>query len=128
MKIVEKKLDTTWKVTGEKHVLIYDLGGGTFDVSILTIEDGIFEVKATSGDTHLGGEDFDNRLGSYKYIELEGCLPVNLSLVRRYLWSKSHPRWVWSLYSKATGCMCVCITIFTEKVFGSYIAQNMNIN
>jgi len=50
------------KVTGEKHVLIYDLGGGTFDVSILTIEDGIFEVKATSGDTHLGGEDFDNRM------------------------------------------------------------------
>ena len=49
------------KVKGEKHVLIYDLGGGTFDVSILTIEDGIFEVKSTSGDTHLGGEDFDNR-------------------------------------------------------------------
>jgi len=43
-------------------VLIFDLGGGTFDVSILTIEDGIFEVKATSGDTHLGGEDFDQRM------------------------------------------------------------------
>jgi len=43
-------------------VLIFDLGGGTFDVSLLTIEDGIFEVKATAGDTHLGGEDFDNRL------------------------------------------------------------------
>jgi heat shock 70kDa protein 1/2/6/8 len=47
---------------GEKHVLIFDLGGGTFDVSILTIEEGIFEVKATAGDTHLGGEDFDNRM------------------------------------------------------------------
>ncbi|XP_029477234.2 heat shock 70 kDa protein-like [Oncorhynchus nerka] len=47
---------------GERNVLIFDLGGGTFDVSILTIEDGIFEVKATAGDTHLGGEDFDNRL------------------------------------------------------------------
>ena len=46
----------------EKNILIFDLGGGTFDVSILTIEDGIFEVKATAGDTHLGGEDFDNRL------------------------------------------------------------------
>ncbi len=46
----------------EKNVLIFDLGGGTFDVSILTIEDGIFEVKATAGDTHLGGEDFDNRM------------------------------------------------------------------
>jgi len=50
------------KVGAEKNVLIFDLGGGTFDVSILAIEDGIFEVKATAGDTHLGGEDFDNLL------------------------------------------------------------------
>lgn len=50
------------KVGSEKHVLIFDLGGGTFDVSILAIEDGIFEVKATNGNTHLGGEDFDNLL------------------------------------------------------------------
>ncbi len=50
------------KSEGEKNVLIFDLGGGTFDVSLLTIEEGIFEVKATAGDTHLGGEDFDNRL------------------------------------------------------------------
>jgi L1 cell adhesion molecule like protein len=50
------------KTGGEKNVLIFDLGGGTFDVSLLTIEEGIFEVKATAGDTHLGGEDFDNRL------------------------------------------------------------------
>jgi len=50
------------KSGGETNVLIFDLGGGTFDVSILSIEDGIFEVKSTAGDTHLGGEDFDNRL------------------------------------------------------------------
>merc|ERR1712214_268410 len=50
------------KVGGERNVLIFDLGGGTFDVSILTIEEGIFEVKSTAGDTHLGGEDFDNRM------------------------------------------------------------------
>merc|ERR1712007_216466 len=50
------------KDQGERNVLIFDLGGGTFDVSVLTIDDGIFEVKATAGDTHLGGEDFDNRL------------------------------------------------------------------
>jgi len=50
------------KSSGETNVLIFDLGGGTFDVSILSIEDGIFEVKSTAGDTHLGGEDFDNRL------------------------------------------------------------------
>merc|ERR1711945_83112 len=46
----------------ETNVLIFDLGGGTFDVSILSIDDGIFEVKSTAGDTHLGGEDFDNRI------------------------------------------------------------------
>ena len=50
------------KGQGEKNVLIYDLGGGTFDVTLLAIEDGVFEVKATAGDTHLGGEDFDRRL------------------------------------------------------------------
>ncbi|KAI8823424.1 hsp71-like protein [Fimicolochytrium jonesii] len=49
----------------EQNVLIFDLGGGTFDVSLLSIEDGVFEVKATAGDTHLGGEDFDNRLVSH---------------------------------------------------------------
>lgn len=53
------------KEDDEKNVLIFDLGGGTFDVSLLTIEEGIFEVKATAGDTHLGGEDFDNRMVSY---------------------------------------------------------------
>ena len=50
------------KGKGEKNVLIFDLGGGTFDVSLLTIDEGVFEVKATAGDTHLGGEDFDNKL------------------------------------------------------------------
>lgn len=46
----------------ESKVLVYDLGGGTFDVSLLSIDDGVFEVLATAGDTHLGGEDFDNRI------------------------------------------------------------------
>jgi heat shock protein 1/8 len=55
-------LDKKGQSTGEKNILIFDLGGGTFDVSLLTIEEGIFEVKATAGDTHLGGEDFDNRV------------------------------------------------------------------
>ena len=47
---------------GEKNVLVFDLGGGTFDVSLLAIDGEIFEVQATSGDTHLGGDDFDQRL------------------------------------------------------------------
>merc|ERR1712214_63259 len=55
-------LDKKKGSSAEANVLIFDLGGGTFDVSILTIEDGIFEVKSTAGDTHLGGEDFDNRM------------------------------------------------------------------
>ncbi|KAG2387241.1 hypothetical protein C9374_001573 [Naegleria lovaniensis] len=50
---------------GERNVLIFDLGGGTFDVSILNIDDGVFDVLSTSGDTHLGGEDFDSRLVDY---------------------------------------------------------------
>ena len=53
------------KDQNERNVLIFDLGGGTFDVSLLTIDDGIFEVKATNGHTHLGGEDFDNVLVDY---------------------------------------------------------------
>ena len=53
------------KSESERRVLIFDLGGGTFDVSLLDIDGGVFEVKATAGDTHLGGEDFDNRLVNY---------------------------------------------------------------
>jgi len=64
---LEKKGNTS----GEQNVLIFDLGGGTFDVSILALDDGIFEVKATAGDTHLGGEDFDNRLVNHFITEFK---------------------------------------------------------
>ncbi|KIY96078.1 heat shock 70kDa protein 5 [Monoraphidium neglectum] len=57
------------KKGGEKNILVFDLGGGTFDVSILTIDNGVFEVIATHGDTHLGGEDFDQRVMEY-FIKL----------------------------------------------------------
>eukprot|EP00300_Choanocystis_sp_HF-7_P016848 c19553_g2_i1.p1 GENE.c19553_g2_i1~~c19553_g2_i1.p1 ORF type:complete len:677 (+),score=66.22 c19553_g2_i1:51-2033(+) len=57
--------------SSEKNVLIFDLGGGTFDVSLLTIEEGIFEVKSTSGNTHLGGEDFDNRMVNHFMAEFK---------------------------------------------------------
>ena len=59
------------KGSQETNVLIFDLGGGTFDVSILSIDDGIFEVKATAGDTHLGGEDFDTRLVQHFLTEFK---------------------------------------------------------
>ena len=53
------------KKSGEKNILVFDLGGGTFDVTLLTIDNGVFEVLATNGDTHLGGEDFDQRTMAY---------------------------------------------------------------
>jgi L1 cell adhesion molecule like protein len=72
---------------GEKHVLIYDLGGGTFDVSLLSIDDGILEVKATAGDTHLGGEDFDDRMVKYFIQEFKRKhkhdISGNMKAVRR---------------------------------------------
>ncbi|XP_033889044.1 heat shock 70 kDa protein-like [Acipenser ruthenus] len=68
---------------GERNVLIFDLGGGTFDVSILTIEDGIFEVKATAGDTHLGGEDFDNRMVNHFIEEFKRKYKKDLSQNKR---------------------------------------------
>jgi len=57
------------KTDGEKTILVFDLGGGTFDVSLLTIDNGVFEVLSTNGDTHLGGEDFDQRVMDY-FIKL----------------------------------------------------------
>ncbi|XP_028668194.1 heat shock 70 kDa protein-like [Erpetoichthys calabaricus] len=68
---------------GERNVLIFDLGGGTFDVSILTIEDGIFEVKATAGDTHLGGEDFDNRMVNHFIEEFKRKYKKDISQNKR---------------------------------------------
>uniref|UniRef100_A0A182VWK9 Heat shock 70 kDa protein cognate 4 n=3 Tax=Cellia TaxID=44534 RepID=A0A182VWK9_9DIPT len=73
------------KTAGERNVLIFDLGGGTFDVSILSIDDGIFEVKSTAGDTHLGGEDFDNRLVNHFAQEFKRKHKKDLSTNKRAL-------------------------------------------
>jgi len=64
---------------GEKNVLIFDCGGGTHDLSVLTLDDGVFEVKATAGDTHLGGEDFDNTLVSYCASEFQKKTKVSIT-------------------------------------------------
>jgi heat shock protein 1/8 len=69
----------------EKTVLIFDLGGGTFDVSILSMESGLFEVKATAGDTHLGGEDFDNRLVKHFQEEFKRKYKKDISTSPRAL-------------------------------------------
>ena len=70
---------------GEKNVLVFDLGGGTFDVSLLTIDNGVFEVLATAGDIHLGGEDFDNRVIQHllKVFERKHGLGVDASSDKR---------------------------------------------
>jgi len=67
------------KSSTEQHVLIFDLGGGTFDVSLLSIDDGIFEVKATAGDTHLGGEDFDSRMVDHFITEFKRKNKIDIS-------------------------------------------------
>ena len=73
------------KGKGERNVLIFDLGGGTFDVSVLTIDDGIFEVKSTAGDTHLGGEDFDNRMVNHFVEEFKRKHKKDLTSNKRAL-------------------------------------------
>lgn len=69
----------------EKKILVFDLGGGTFDVSLLTIEDGVFEVMATSGDTHLGGEDFDQRVMQHVLKQFKKTAGVDASGDKRAL-------------------------------------------
>uniref|UniRef100_A0A3Q2Y651 Heat shock protein family A (Hsp70) member 2 n=1 Tax=Hippocampus comes TaxID=109280 RepID=A0A3Q2Y651_HIPCM len=78
--------------SAERNVLIFDLGGGTFDVSILTIEGGIFEVKATAGDTHLGGEDFDNRMVEHFVAEFKRKHKKDIGQNKRAL-RRLTPRW-----------------------------------
>ncbi len=70
---------------GERNILIFDLGGGTFDVSLLTLDDGIFEVKATAGNTHLGGEDFDNRMVNHFVQEFKRKHKMDLTESKRSL-------------------------------------------
>merc|ERR1711975_103487 len=71
--------------TQERNILIFDLGGGTFDVSLLAIEEGIFEVKATNGHTHLGGEDFDNKMVDYCMADFKKKTGIDISKNNRSL-------------------------------------------
>jgi heat shock protein 5 len=71
------------KKGGESQIIVYDLGGGTFDVSLLSIDDGVFEVLATAGDTHLSGEDFDNRVIEHFAHEYKKKTGTNVSKNQR---------------------------------------------
>ena len=94
------------KTKGEKNILIFDCGGGTHDISILTIEDGIFEVKSTAGNTHLGGEDFDNIISDWvcdefrKKTKLD--LKTNPKAMRRLRTSVERAKRVLSTSTQAT--------------------------
>ena len=66
------------KKQGDRKIIVYDLGGGTFDISILELVDGVFEVKSTNGDTHLGGEDFDQRVMDYLVNEFKKDQGIDL--------------------------------------------------
>ncbi|RHN72979.1 putative Heat shock protein 70 family [Medicago truncatula] len=72
-------LDKRTDCVGERNIFVFDLGGGTFDVSLLTIKGNVFQVKATAGNTHLGGEDFDNRMVNYLAQEFNRKKKVDMS-------------------------------------------------
>nr|KYP50778.1 Heat shock cognate 70 kDa protein 2 [Cajanus cajan] len=72
-------LDRRINCVGERNIFVFDLGGGTFDVSLLTIKDKVFQVKATAGNTHLGGEDIDNRMVNYFVEEIKRKNKVDIS-------------------------------------------------
>jgi heat shock protein 1/8 len=81
------------KLSKEQRVLIFDFGGGTLDCTVLTLDAGVFEVKATSGDTHLGGEDIDNILTKYfaqEFKRKHNVSPLSSSFVTKYFSHASH--------------------------------------
>lgn len=108
----------------EKKVLVFDLGGGTFDVSVLTIEDGVFDVRATAGDTHLGGDDFDQRLMEHCLKEMERkkippprnttALRVECERAKRTLASSTQAK-IHIETAGGEGDMCFSLTITRAK-------------
>lgn len=112
------------KSTQEKNVLIFDLGGGTFDVSLLTIEEGIFEVKATNGHTHLGGEDFDNRIVDWCMAEFKKKTKIDITgnarAVRRLRTQCEKAK---RILSAATQAPIECETLAEGEDFNTQISR-----
>ncbi len=100
----------------DKNILIFDLGGGTFDVSLLALAEGIFEVKATAGDTHLGGEDFDNRLVDFVAKNFKQQKGVDVTgdprALRRLRTACERAKRVLSTATQATIEIEVCLMFF----------------
>jgi len=93
-----------------KNILVYDLGGGTFDVTILTLDDGVFEVKSTAGDTHLGGEDFDIKLKEYVLFSY-----VEKNILKTRLLSEEDKLQLCTLYNVKTIDELKCLQQFIKK-------------
>jgi L1 cell adhesion molecule like protein len=112
---------------GNRNVLIYDFGGGTLDVSILEIEDGVFEVKSTSGDVHLGGEDFDNRLVQHCLTEFCKKNKLSDSATRELLENKKSKRRLRTECEKAKKILSSTNTV-NINVDALYNGFDLNIN
>jgi heat shock protein 1/8 len=104
---------------GEKNVLIFDLGGGTFDVSLLTIEDGIFEVKATNGHTHLGGEDFDNVLVEFCIQAFKKQTQIDI---------KGNPRAMRRLRTQCEKAKRILSSAHTTEIYCETLAEGEDFN
>merc|ERR1740139_1273156 len=104
---------------GEKNVLIFDLGGGTFDVSLLTIEDGIFEVKATNGHTHLGGEDFDNVIVEFCIAAFKKQTGIDI---------KSNPRAMRRLRTQCEKAKRILSSAHQSEIYCETLAEGEDFN
>merc|ERR1711957_337332 len=104
---------------GEKNVLIFDLGGGTFDVSLLSIEDGIFEVKATNGHTHLGGEDFDNVIVEFCIAAFKKQTGIDI---------KSNPRAMRRLRTQCEKAKRILSSAHQSEIYCETLAEGEDFN
>ena len=127
-------LDRMASSIGKKNVLIFDLGGGTTDVSLITIEKGVFEVKAVAGDTHLGGEDFDNRMVKH-FVNIfkrqhKVDISVNSKALRRLKNACEKAKEVLSSAMETTidvDCLCNGIDFFSTITRAKFVELNMDL-
>ena len=109
---------------GVKNILIFDLGGGTFDVSLLTLDEGVFQVKATNGHTHLGGEDFDNKLVDYCIAEFKKKTKIDITGNPRALRRlRTQCEKAKRLLSSATTAPIECETLADGEDFNTNISR-----
>ncbi|KAK2415000.1 heat shock cognate 70 kDa protein [Trifolium repens] len=131
---VAYSLDKRTNCVGERNILVFDLGGGTFDVSLVTIKNKVFEVKVTAGNTHLGGEDFDNRMVNYFVEEFkrkkEGDISGNPRALRRLRTQCERAKRILSFSFDATievDALCEGIDFFSSITRAKFEEINMDL-